>query len=111
MRKCDLRTEISVEQKFRDSPGEFSAEMTIDQRIYQKIVCGTSLVVQWLRRCAHDAGGLGSILGQGTRSHMLQLGLRAARINIREDYFLRGMEWAMLERKVGVEEIPWQFSG
>ena len=23
--------------------------MTIDQRIYQKIVCGTSLVVQWLR--------------------------------------------------------------
>ena len=73
--------------------------MTIDQRIYQKIVCGTSLVVQWLRGCAHNAGGLGSILGQGTRSHMLQLRLSAARINIREDYFLRGMEWAGKESR------------
>ena len=33
----------------------------------------TSLVVQWLRRHASDAGGgdPGSIPGQGTRSHML----------------------------------------
>lgn len=31
---------------------------------------GTSPAVQWLRCCAHDAGGLGSILGQGTRSHV-----------------------------------------
>ena len=36
-------------------------------------VCGTSLVVQWLRLCAPSAGTLGSIPGQGTRSHMLQL--------------------------------------
>ena len=35
---------------------------------------GTSLVVQWLRLHAPNAGGLGSIPGQGTRSHMLQLG-------------------------------------
>ena len=34
---------------------------------------GTSLVVQWLRLRAPNAGGPGSILGQGTRSHMLQL--------------------------------------
>ena len=34
---------------------------------------GTSLVVQWLRLCAPNAGGLGSILGQGTKFHMLQL--------------------------------------
>ena len=33
----------------------------------------TSLVVQWLRLWAPNAGGLGSIPGQGTRSHMLQL--------------------------------------
>ena len=33
---------------------------------------GTSLVVQWLRLHAPSAGGLGSIPGQGTRSHMLQ---------------------------------------
>ena len=34
---------------------------------------GTSLVVQWLRLCAASAGGLGSIPGQGTRSHVPQL--------------------------------------
>ena len=34
---------------------------------------GTSLVVQWLRLRAPNAGGLGSILGQGTRSRMPQL--------------------------------------
>ena len=31
------------------------------------------LVVQWFRPCAPNAGGLGMILGQGTRSHVLQL--------------------------------------
>ena len=34
---------------------------------------GTSLVVQWLRLCTPNAGGPGSIPGQGTRSHMPQL--------------------------------------
>ena len=34
---------------------------------------GTSLVVQWLRLQAPNAGGLGLIPGQGTRSHMPQL--------------------------------------
>ena len=33
----------------------------------------TFLVGQWLRLCAPKAGGPGSIPGQGTRSHMLQL--------------------------------------
>ena len=31
---------------------------------------GISLVVQWLRLHAPNAGGLSSIPGQGTRSHM-----------------------------------------
>ena len=31
------------------------------------------MVVQWLELSAPDAEGLGSIPGQGTRSHMLQL--------------------------------------
>ena len=31
---------------------------------------GTSLEVQWLRLCAPNPGGLGSIHGQETRSHM-----------------------------------------
>ena len=30
-------------------------------------------MLQWLRLHAKNAGGLGSILGQGTISHMLQL--------------------------------------
>ena len=34
---------------------------------------GTSLVVQLLRLHAPNVGGLGSISGQGTRSHMPQL--------------------------------------
>ena len=36
-------------------------------------VAETSLVGQWLRPCAPDAGEPGSIPGQGTRSRMLQL--------------------------------------
>ena len=36
---------------------------------------GTSLVVQWLRLCASNAGGTGSVLGQGTKiSHAECLG-------------------------------------
>ena len=34
---------------------------------------GTSLVIQWLRLRAPNAGGPSSILGRGTRSYMLQL--------------------------------------
>ena len=39
----------------------------------EEINLGTSLVVQWLRLHAPNARGLGSIPGQGTRSHMPQL--------------------------------------
>ena len=38
-----------------------------------KIMYGTSLVLQWLRLQAPNAGGPGSVPGQGTRSHVLQL--------------------------------------
>ena len=37
-----------------------------------KATYGTSLVVQWLRLHVPNAGSLGSIPGQGTRSHMPQ---------------------------------------
>ena len=36
---------------------------------------GTSLVIQWLRLHTLNAGDPGSIPGQGTRPHMLQLRL------------------------------------
>ena len=41
--------------------------------IVQKGIMWSSLVVQWLKLLALNARGLGSISGQGTRSHMLQL--------------------------------------
>ena len=36
----------------------------------ESILCGTSQVVQWIRLHAPNAGGPGSIPGEGTRSHM-----------------------------------------
>lgn len=44
------------EESFEGSRGFFSFRKT----------SGTSEVVQWLRLLAHSAGGMGSILGQGT---------------------------------------------
>ena len=40
----------------------------------------TSLVIQWLRLCTPNAGGLGSIPGQGARSRMQQLRPSAAKL-------------------------------
>ena len=39
-------------------------------------------MVQWLRLCTHNAGGPGSIPGQGTRCHMLQLRVHMPRPEI-----------------------------
>ena len=41
-----------------------------------RVLRGTSPVVQWLRLCAPNARGPGLIPGQGTRSHVLQLRIR-----------------------------------
>ena len=38
--------------------------------IFKTATSAISLVAQWLRLCAPNAGGLGSIPGQRTRSHM-----------------------------------------
>ena len=52
------------------------------KQIYQqqKTVPGISLVVQWLRLCVPNAGVLGSIPGQRTRSHMLKLKIPNAKM-------------------------------
>ena len=44
----------------------------------------TSLVVQWLRLCAPNAGGPGLIPGQGTRPHMPQLKILSAAMKIED---------------------------
>ena len=40
---------------------------------HQEVEPETSLAVQWLRLCVPNAGGPGSILGQGIGSHTPQL--------------------------------------
>ena len=37
-----------------------------------KLSPGISMVLQWLSFCALTAEGMGSIFGQGSRSHMLE---------------------------------------
>ena len=50
----------------------------IYERTTLKGSTGTSLLVQWLRFCAPNAGVWGSMPGQGIRSHMPQLSLHAS---------------------------------
>ena len=48
-----------------------------------KLWKGTSLLVQWLRFCTPNTGGLGSIPGQKTRSYRPQLKISHATAKIR----------------------------
>ena len=42
----------------------------LEEDTFKKLKSGTSLLAQGIRLCAPNAGGPGSIPGQGTRSHM-----------------------------------------
>ena len=53
-----------------------------DQLCKDQRGAGTPLVIQWLRLRAPNAGGPGSISGQGTRSHVLQLRARMLQLKI-----------------------------
>ena len=61
---------VKLEEKNTMKYNFIPTKMTITIKIANN---GTSLVVQWLRLCAPNAGALGSIPGQGARSHMQQL--------------------------------------
>ena len=61
--------------------GTSGKEPTYQCRRYKRHRFETSLMAQWLRIWAPNAGGLGSILGQGTRSHMPQLWPKYSQIN------------------------------
>ena len=59
---------------YRTNYGKRAASLPLQARqsgsfllLFQEAKVGTSLVVQWLRLCLLNAGGPGSILGQGTR--------------------------------------------
>ena len=49
-----------------------------------KLSPGISMVLQWLSFCALTAEGMGSIFGQGSRSHMLQLKTPHATMKIKD---------------------------
>ena len=68
-----LNTMIHVKKKKKKNTLGQSGVYSRNPRLvqYLKVIQGTSLVVQWLRLCS-NAGGLGSIPCQGTRSHVLQ---------------------------------------
>ena len=57
---------------FREGCGSPSWQFSL---VLKTEILGISLVVQWLELHIPNAGGLGSIPGQGTRSHVLQLTL------------------------------------
>ena len=57
-----------------------SPSLVCSSSLYFKLVChGDFPSVQWLRLHTLNAGGLGSILGHETRSHMLQRRSKAAK--------------------------------
>ena len=64
-----LSTDTSTEISFKNLSQIQFQRITV---CHQHILTGTSLAVQWLRLRTPNAGGLGPIPGQGTRSHMPQ---------------------------------------
>ena len=69
------------------------------QKWVQREARGTSLVVEWLRLCAPNAGGLGSIPDQRTRSHMSQLRHTA------RSYILQLKLPCMLQQRSHVQQL------
>ena len=74
-RDITLLTEVLIVQPVFSPVVMYGCE----SRTIEKVSTGTSLLAQWLRLWAPNAGGPGSIPGQGTRSHMLQLRPGAAK--------------------------------
>ena len=75
---CTLKVATHNGLGWRPFSGEGSEKAAIDWRWEEitgnrKVEWGTSLAVQWLRLCAPSAVAPGSIPGQETSSHMLQL--------------------------------------
>ena len=60
-----------------------------DVLIHLLSILWTSLVIQWLRLRTANAGGLGSIPGQGTRSHMLQLRVHMLQLKKKKFHMLQ----------------------
>ena len=66
----------------------------------------TSLVVQWLRLCVFNAGGLSSIPGQGTRSHMWQLKIPHATTKTQQNQIDKNKEINKCLKKKELKYFP-----
>ena len=72
---------------------------------------GTSLVVQWLRLQAPNAGDPGSIPDQETRSHILQLRPSAVKYKKKGKEIKHCVEWnkPYTEGQIGYDSISMKF--
>ena len=61
---------------------KFEPNWEVLYAVLRSLNFGTTLVVQRLRLCPPNAGGPGSIPGQVTRSHMLQLRVHMLQLKI-----------------------------
>ena len=68
----------------------------LSSKVFSEILwLGASLVVQWLTFLTPNAGSLGSIPGQGTRSHMLQLRV-----------LMLQLKFHMRQQKLKISRVP-----
>ena len=69
---CSAEIEKSVPGHWCCQENKTTKQKKLDKTKHKTWKCGTSLVAQWLRFLAPNAGGPGSIPGGGTRFHMPQ---------------------------------------
>ena len=67
---------------------------------------GTSLVVWWLGLCAPNAGGLGSIPGEGIRPHMPQLKILHATMKTQDRQINKNKYFHETKRHLLLGRIP-----
>ena len=63
-------TEKDISKQFHNTPQKARHTRLNEFLQIKDAATGISLVVQWVRLHTPNSGGLGSITGQGTRSHM-----------------------------------------
>ena len=78
---CKNKRDSTEDSQTNSTMSSDHSSATRPHQLNRSVSSGTALVVQWVRTCAPNAGGLRSIPGCATRSCMLQLRCpRAAKI-------------------------------
>ena len=71
----------------------------------QKVYWGTSLVVLWLRFHAPNVESLGSIPGQGTRSHMPQI--RVCMLHLKIPTVATKTQYSQIKKLIFLRKVNW----